>query len=44
MLIKLVLGKMGYFFMEESLEGLHKDTSHLFECVCETSPLGIPLA
>lgn len=41
---KVGLGKMRYFFTEESLERLHKDTSHLFERVCEISPLGIPLA
>lgn len=44
MLTRLVLGETGYSFMEESLEGLHKGSSHLFECVCEVSPLGVPWA
>lgn len=43
MVIKLVLGEMRYFFMEESLEGLHTGSSHLLENVCKVSPLGISL-
>lgn len=46
MVIKLVVGEMGYFFMEGSLEVILEGSSHLPECVCHSSlmiPLGLGL-